>query len=338
MNTFNIAIVGATGNVGREILNILCERNFPAKKIFALASKSSEGKRVDYGSKKIKIQSLDKFNFKNADIVLSSAGSAVSESFVEKAANAGAITIDNTSCFRMDKDVPLIVPEVNVKELSKSKKKKIIANPNCSTIQLVTALKPIHDIFKIKRIIVSTYQSTSGAGKKAMDELFTQTLDVYKNKSLKSEVFSKQIAFNVIPQIDIFLDDGKTKEELKLIQETKKILDTKIKVFATCVRVPVFIGHALSVNIETQLTINEKKVRKVLNDFEGVNLVDDPSKSEYITPDEIAGKDEVFVSRIRKDDSVKNGLSLWIVADNLRKGAALNTVQIAEELIKKKVK
>jgi len=238
----------------------------------------------------------------------------------------------------MDKDVPLIVPEVNVKELSKSKKKKIIANTNCSTIQLVTALKPIHDIFKIKRIIVSTYQSTSGAGKKAMDELFTQTLDVYKNKSLKSEVFSKQIAFNIIPQIDIFLDDGKTKEELKLIQETKKILDTKIKVFATCVRVPVFIGHALSVNIETQLTINEKKVRKVLKDFEGVNLVDDPSKSEYITPDEIAGKDEVFVSRIRKDDSVKNGLSLWIVADNLRKGAALNTVQIAEELIKKKVK
>lgn len=338
MSKFNIAVVGATGNVGREILSILNERNFPVKKIFALASKKSEGKRIDFGSKKIKVQSLETFNFKNADIVLSSAGSAISESFIKKASDSGAITIDNTSCFRMNKDVPLIVPEVNVKEISKWKKKKIISNPNCSTIQLVTALKPIHDAFKIKRIIVSTYQSTSGAGKKAMDELFYQTLDVYKNKNLKSDIFSKQIAFNVIPQIDVFLDDGKTKEEWKLIEETKKILDNKIKVFATCVRVPVFIGHALSVNIETQSSINEKKLNKVMEDFEGINVIDNPSNNEYVTPDEIAGKDEVFVSRLRKDDSVKNGISLWIVADNLRKGAALNTVQIAEELIKMKIK
>lgn len=338
MSKFNIAVVGATGNVGREILSILNERNFPVKKIFALASKKSEGKRIDFGSKKIKVQSLETFNFKNSDIVLSSAGSAISESFIKKASDSGAITIDNTSCFRMDKDVPLIVPEVNVKEISKWKKKKIISNPNCSTIQLVTALKPIHDAFKIKRIIVSTYQSTSGAGKKAMDELFYQTLDVYKNKNLKSDIFSKQIAFNVIPQIDVFLDDGKTKEEWKLIEETKKILDNKIKVFATCVRVPVFIGHALSVNIETQSSINEKKLNKVMEDFEGINVIDNPSNNEYVTPDEIAGKDEVFVSRLRKDDSVKNGISLWIVADNLRKGAALNTVQIAEELIKMKIK
>tara|TARA_B100000989_G_scaffold298318_1_gene287064 strand:+ start:5069 stop:6085 length:1017 start_codon:yes stop_codon:yes gene_type:complete len=338
MSKFNIAVVGATGNVGREILSILNERNFPVKKIFALASKKSEGKRIDFGSKKIKVQSLETFNFKNSDIVLSSAGSAISESFIKKASDSGAITIDNTSCFRMNKDVPLIVPEVNVKEISKWKKKKIISNPNCSTIQLVTALKPIHDAFKIKRIIVSTYQSTSGAGKKAMDELFYQTLDVYKNKNLKSDIFSKQIAFNVIPQIDIFLDDGKTKEEWKLIEETKKILDNKIKVFATCVRVPVFIGHALSVNIETQSSINEKKLNKVMEEFEGINVIDNPSNNEYVTPDEIAGKDEVFVSRLRKDDSVKNGISLWIVADNLRKGAALNTVQIAEELIKMKIK
>lgn len=338
MSKFNIAVVGATGNVGREILSILNERNFPVKKIFALASKKSEGKRIDFGSKKIKVQSLETFNFKNSDIVLSSAGSAISESFIKKASDSGAITIDNTSCFRMNKDVPLIVPEVNVKEISKWKKKKIISNPNCSTIQLVTALKPIHDAFKIKRIIVSTYQSTSGAGKKAMDELFYQTLDVYKNKNLKSDIFSKQIAFNVIPQIDVFLDDGKTKEEWKLIEETKKILDNKIKVFATCVRVPVFIGHALSVNIETQSSINEKKLNKVMEDFEGINVIDNPSNNEYVTPDEIAGKDEVFVSRLRKDDSVKNGISLWIVADNLRKGAALNTVQIAEELIKVKIK
>ncbi len=337
MTKFNIAIVGATGNVGREILQILSERNFPVKKVFALASKSSEGKRVDFGVKKIKVQSLEKFNFKHTDIVLSSAGSSVSESFVKKAADAGAITIDNTSLFRMDKNVPLIVPEVNIKELTKSKK-KIIANPNCSTIQLVTALKPIHDVFKIKRIIVSTYQSTSGAGKKAMDELFNQTLDVYKNKPLKPQVFSKQIAFNLIPQIDTFLDDGKTKEEWKLIEETKKILDPKIKVFATCVRVPVFIGHSLSVNIETQSSINEKKARAILEKFEGVNVIDNTTNNDYVTPDEIAGKDEVFVSRIRKDDSIKNGLSLWIVADNLRKGAALNTVQIAEELIKTKTK
>ena len=332
MKKYNIAIVGATGNVGREILQIIQERNFPVKKIYALASKRSEGKKLNYGEdKSIKVSSLEKFKFENIDIVFSSSGSEISKVFVPK----GAIVIDNTSFFRMDKDIPLIVPEVNAKEISKFKKKKIISNPNCSTIQLVTALKPIHDQFVIKRIVVSTYQSTSGAGKKAMDELFNQTLDVYKNKPLKSKVFTKKIAFNVIPHIDEFQSNGDTKEELKMMEETKKILDPKIKISATCVRVPVFIGHAESVNIETKKEINLDLVDNILNSAPGVKVLDIKSDGGYVTPDETAGEDDVFISRIRKDESIKNGLSLWVVADNLRKGAALNSVQIAEELIKK---
>ena len=336
MKKYNIAIVGATGNVGREILQIIQERNFPVKKIYALASKRSEGKKLNYGEdKSIKVSSLEKFKFENIDIVFSSSGSEISKVFVPKATKAGAIVIDNTSFFRMDKDIPLIVPEVNAKEISKFKKKKIISNPNCSTIQLVTALKPIHDQFVIKRIVVSTYQSTSGAGKKAMDELFNQTLDVYKNKPLKSKVFTKKIAFNVIPHIDEFQSNGDTKEELKMMEETKKILDPKIKISATCVRVPVFIGHAESVNIETKKEINLDLVDNILNSAPGVKVLDIKSDGGYVTPDETAGEDDVFISRIRKDESIKNGLSLWVVADNLRKGAALNSVQIAEELIKK---
>ena len=336
MKKYNIAIVGATGNVGREILQIIQERNFPVKKIYALASKRSEGKKLNYGEdKSIKVSSLEKFKFENIDIVFSSSGSEISKVFVPKATKAGAIVIDNTSFFRMDKDIPLIVPEVNAKEISKFKKKKIISNPNCSTIQLVTALKPIHDQFVIKRIVVSTYQSTSGAGKKAMDELFNQTLDVYKNKPLKSRVFTKKIAFNVIPHIDEFQSNGDTKEELKMMEETKKILDPKIKISATCVRVPVFIGHAESVNIETKKEINLDLVDNILNSAPGVKVLDIKSDGGYVTPDETAGEDDVFISRIRKDESIKNGLSLWVVADNLRKGAALNSVQIAEELIKK---
>ena len=336
MKKYNIAIVGATGNVGREILQIIEERKFPVKKIYALASKDSEGKKLNYGEDhSIKVSSLEKFKFQNIDIVFSSSGSEVSKIFVPKATKAGAIVIDNTSFFRMVKDIPLIVPEVNAKEISKFKKKKIISNPNCSTIQLVTALKPIHDQFVIKRIVVSTYQSTSGAGKKAMDELFNQTLDVYKNKPLKSKFFTKKIAFNVIPHIDEFQSNGDTKEELKMIEETKKILDPKIKISATCVRVPVFIGHAESVNIETKKEINLDIVNKVLNNASGIKVLDIKSDGGYVTPDETAGEDDVFVSRIRKDESIKNGLSMWVVADNLRKGAALNSVQIAEELIKK---
>ena len=335
MKKYNLAILGATGNVGREVLNIIDERNFPVKEIFALASKNSEGKKITYGNdKSITAQNLEKFDFKNTDIVISSPGSEVSKVYVPKATKAGAVVIDNTSYFRMEKDIPLIVPEVNPKEISKFKKKKIIANPNCSTIQLVTVLKPIHDAFSIKRVVVSTYQSTSGAGKKAMDELFNQTLDVYKNKHLKNKVFTKRIAFNLIPHIDKFLEDGYTKEEKKMSEETKKILDSKIKLSATCVRVPVFIGHAEAVNIETKKQVSPEELREVLDNAPGVSVVDSRIDGGYVTPDETTGEDEVFVSRVRNDITVKHGVSLWIAADNLRKGAALNSVQIAEELIK----
>ena len=334
MKKYNIAIVGATGNVGREVLGILDDRNFPVGELFALASKNSEGKKINYANKKvIKVQDLEKFKFKNIDIVISSPGSEISKLYVPVAIKAGAVVIDNTSLFRLNKDIPLVVPEVNPKEISKYKKKKIIANPNCSTIQLVTVLKPLHDKFIIKRVVVSTYQSTSGAGKNAMDELFNQTLDVYKNKNLKQKVFSKKIAFNIIPHIDKFLDDGQTKEEWKMSEETKKILDPKIKVSATCVRVPVFIGHAESVNIETKRKIDSDEVINILKKSPGISVVDSRVDGGYVTPDETSGEDEVFVSRVRNDTTLKNGLSMWIVADNLRKGAALNSVQIAEELL-----
>ena len=334
MKKYNLAVIGATGNVGREILNILDDRDFPIKELFALASNSSEGKKIIFGNdKKITAQNIEKFNFKNIDIAISSSGSEVSKTYVPKATKAGAIVIDNTSYFRMEKDIPLVVPEVNSEEIKKFKKKKIIANPNCSTIQLVTVLKPIHDAFSIKRVVVSTYQSTSGAGKKAMDELFNQTLDVYKNKHLKQKIFTKRIAFNLIPHIDKFLDDGYTKEEWKMSEETKKILDPKIKLSATCVRVPVFIGHAESVNIETKKQIPLEELKELLSKSPGISVVDSRTDGGYVTPDETTGEDQVFVSRIRTDGTIKNGVSLWIVADNLRKGAALNSVQIAEKLI-----
>lgn len=339
MKKYNVAVVGATGNVGREILNILDERNFPVKKLYAIASERSKGKEIKFGKdKSIKVDSLTKFNFNKAEIVLSSPGAAISKNFVPKAVKSGAIVIDNTSFFRMDKNIPLIVPEVNLDDLKKYKKSNIIANPNCSTIQLVVALKPIHEKYTIKRIVVSTYQSTSGAGKSAMDELFNQTLDIFKNKPLKMIKFSKKIAFNVIPHIDDFLDDGQTKEEMKIVEETKKILDSKIKVTATCVRVPVFIGHGESVNIETKKSIDSESVKELLNDSKGISVIDARVDGGYVSSDECAGKDEVFVSRIRDDQSVKNGISLWVVADNLRKGAALNTIQIAEEIIKSEQK
>ena len=337
MKKFNVAVVGATGNVGREILNIIDNRKFPLKNLVALASEKSNGHSLSYGSdKEIKVQCLEGFNFKEIDLVLSSAGSEISEKFAEGAVKSGAIVIDNTSFFRMKKDIPLIVPEVNPDDLSKFRKKKIIANPNCSTIQMVLALKPIHDLFNIKKIVVSTYQSTSGAGKVAMDELFYQTLDVYKNKPLMPSFFSKRIAFNLIPQIDSFLEDGSTKEEKKMIDETQKIFNSKIEIYATCVRVPVFVGHSESVYIETEKKIDEKKLINKIKKVDGLSLVDKKIDGGYVTPDEASGEDDVFISRLRFNDS--NTLNLWIVADNLRKGAALNTVQIAELLIKKYLK
>ena len=335
MKKINIAIVGSTGNVGREILKILVERKFPFGKIELLASEKSVGKKINFQKKKsIEVKKLEGFNFKGVDLVFSSAGARVSKNFVPIALDKGVVVIDNTSAFRLEKNVPLVVPEVN-SDILKNFKNGIIANPNCSTIQMVTALKPIHDQLGIKRIVVSTYQSTSGAGKSAMDELFHQTLDVYRNKSLIPNIFTKKIAFNLIPHIDDFLDEGQTKEEQKMIDETKKILDKKISVFATCVRVPVFVGHGESINIETKKVIKLDKVREMLNSANGVSLIDKRENGGYVTPDESAGLDDVFVSRLRVDKSIKNGLGMWVVSDNIRKGAALNSVQIAEELIKR---
>lgn len=336
MKKFNVAIVGATGNVGREVLKILFERKFPIKKLDLIASEKSEGLEIKFGkNKKLKVKNLDKYSFNNIDIVLSSPGSEISKDFVPKATANGCIVIDNTSCFRMDKQVPLVIPEVNSDAIINYKKKKIISNPNCSTIQMLVALKPLHDKFSISRIIVSTYQSTSGAGKKAMDELFGQTLNVFKNMDLAPDQFSKRIAFNVIPHIDNFMKNGLTKEETKMIEETKKILDPKIHVFATCVRVPVFIGHAESIYIETEKPISASVASRILSKTKGIKVIDKREDGGYITPDESAGEDDVYVSRIRNDIKNKNALGLWVVSDNLRKGAALNTVQIAEELINK---
>ena len=336
MKKFNIAVVGATGNVGREILNILDSRNFPIKELHAIASSKSEGKKISYGEdKEIEVKDLEKFDFSKIDLVLSSPGSKVSEIFVPKATKSGAIVIDNTSFFRMKNDVPLIVPEVNPEEINNAKK-KIISNPNCSTIQMVVALKPIHDLFTLKKVIVATYQSTSGAGKSAMDELFDQTLDVYKNKPLKNKIFTKKIAFNLIPHIDKFLENGETKEENKMVEETKKILKSDLEIFSTCVRVPVFVGHGEAIYLETKKDIDLKKLITKLKKSPGLSLVDKHIDGGYVTPDESAGEDEVFISRLRLGTNDKKSLGLWVVADNLRKGAALNTVQIAELLIKKK--
>lgn len=331
---YKVAVVGASGNVGREMLSILHERNFPVSEIVALASARSAGNEVSFGDKDIKIQDLAKYDFKGTDIVLSSAGAKISADFAPKAAAAGAVVIDNTSHFRMDPNVPLVVPEVNPQALADYKKKNIIANPNCSTIQMVVALKPLHDAAKIKRVVVSTYQSVSGAGKEGMDELFNQTRTIFMNGTPAPTAFKKQIAFNIIPQIDVFMDDRRTKEEWKMDVETRKILDPKIKVCANCVRVPVFIGHAEMVNVEFEHELSVHDAISLLQKANGVQVIDLESDMEFVTPIEIAGEDGVFVSRVREDTSVENGLNFWCVSDNLRKGAALNAVQIAELLIK----
>ena len=329
-----VAVVGATGNVGREMLSILAERGFPAADVAAVASERSVGSEVSYGEDDVlKVDDLEKFDFEGIDIGLFSPGAKVSAVHAPRAAKAGAIVIDNTSQFRMDPDVPLVVPEVNAAAIAQFKKRGIIANPNCSTIQMVVALKPLHDLARAKRVVVSTYQSVSGAGREAMDELFNQTRSVYVNDPMTKEHFTKQIAFNCIPHIDVFMDDGSTKEEWKMAVETRKILDPDIAVQATCVRVPVFIGHAEAVTVEFEKPISVEAARAALRSAPGISVVDHRVDEGYVTPQESAGEDAVFVSRIRRDPTVRNGLSFWVVADNLRKGAALNAVQIAEILI-----
>lgn len=329
-----VAVIGATGVVGHEILNTMAERKFPADEVIALASRRSAGAQVSYGDENLTVQALEDFDFKGVDIVFSSAGAKVSAEFAPIAAAAGAVVIDNTSHFRMDPDVPLVVPEVNPEAIAGYTKRNIIANPNCSTIQMLVALKPLHDIAKIKRVVVATYQSVSGAGKEAMDELFNQSRKFFVSDGMNHNVFSKQIAFNVIPQIDAIMDDGGTKEEWKMIVETKKILDPAIKVSATCVRVPVFIGHAEAVNVEFESDISPREALTAWAQTPGITIIEKESELEYITPAEIAGEDSVFVSRLRADSSVDYGLSFWCVSDNLRKGAALNAVQIGEVLLR----
>ncbi len=332
---YRVAVVGATGAVGREMLQTLAERNFPADRVHALASSRSAGREVSYGEDEVlTIDALDKFNFGEADIALFSAGGDTSKAVAPKAGEVGCIVIDNSSAFRMEDDVPLIVPEVNPdtveSALSANGGRNIIANPNCSTAQLVVALKPLHDAFGVRRVVVSTYQATSGAGKAGMDELFNQTRGIYVNDVVQPEKFTKQIAFNAIPHIDSFLDDGFTKEEWKMTVETKKILDSSIELVAHCVRVPVFIGHSEAVFIETDKPMTEKGFRDLLREAPGVTVIDHRANEGYVTPHECAGEDAVFISRIRKDPTVENGMVFWCVSDNLRKGAALNSVQIAE--------
>jgi len=331
---YKVAVVGATGAVGREMLKTLVDRNFPADEVVALASGRSAGTEVSYGEKRIlKVQNLETFDFRGTDIGLFSPGASVSAIHAPRAAAAGCVVIDNTSQFRMDPDIPLVVPEVNPHHLAQFAKRGIIANPNCSTIQMVVALKPLHDEFKIKRVVVSTYQSTSGAGKEAMDELFLHTKASYVNEKHPHEQFTKEIAFNCIPHIDKFMDDGSTKEEWKMTVETKKILDPDIAVHATCVRVPVFIGHGEAVNVEFEKPITAGQARAALRDAPGVEVVDVREDGGYMTQLESAGEDPVYISRIRKDPTIENGISFWCVSDNLRKGAALNAVQIAEALV-----
>ncbi|MBN8648297.1 MAG: aspartate-semialdehyde dehydrogenase [Caulobacterales bacterium] len=331
----NVAVVGATGNVGREMLNILDELELPINKIAAVASRRSLGREVSFGDKVLKCQALDDFDFSNYDIALMSAGGAVSKEWSPKIAAQGCVVIDNSSQWRMDPDVPLVVPEVNPEALEGFRKKNIIANPNCSTIQMVVALKPLHDAAKIKRVVVATYQSTSGKGKEAMDELWTQTKGIFTNQEIKPQNFTKQIAFNCIPHIDSFLDDGATKEEQKMTDETKKILDPSIKVIATCVRVPTFVGHGEAVNIEFEKPISDLEATNLLNQASGIEVVDERDDGGYCTIVECVGEYDTFVSRIRKDPTVENGLAMWIVSDNLRKGAALNAVQIAQLMLDK---
>src|SRR6476659_2174334 len=334
---FKVAVAGATGNVGREMLEIMVERRFPADEVVALASSRSIGTDVSYGDKTLKCRYLDTYDFAGTDICLMSAGGAISKEWSPKIAAAGCVVIDNSSAWRMDPDVPLIVPEVNAAAVAGFTKKNIIANPNCSTAQLVVALKPLHDAATIKRVVVSTYQSVSGAGKASMDELFRQTRAVFVADPIETQLFTKQIAFNVIPHIQDFKDSGFTNEEFKMMVETQKILDPDIQLVATCVRVPVFIGHAESVNVEFEKPITAEKARNILREAPGVLVVDKREDGGYVTPVEAAGEDATYVSRIRKDPTVEHGLSLWIVSDNLRKGAALNAVQIAECLINRKI-
>ena len=333
---YDIAIVGATGAVGREMLQTLFERKFPINSIHALASKSSLGKEVSFGdSDTLKIKNVEDFDFAKTSIALFSAGGAVAKKYGQRAAKKGCVVIDNSSYYRMEKDVPLIVPEVNPKEIFNFKKKNIIANPNCSTIQLVVALAPLHKKYNIKKVNVSTYQAVSGAGKLAMDELFNQTKGVYVNDHPVPEQFTKKIAFNVIPHIDVFMEDGFTKEEWKMSVETKKILDNKIDLTAHCVRVPVFIGHSEAVFIECEKKIDENQARKILKNSSGITVIDHRANEGYVSPVEVAGEDNVYISRIRQNSNNPNSLLFWCVSDNLRKGAALNTVQIAELLISK---
>ncbi len=334
---YRVVVVGATGNVGREMLSVLDERKFEVSDIAAVASSRSVGKEVSFGDHTLKVKALDDFDFKGWDIGLFSPGASVSAIHGPRAAAAGCVVIDNTSHFRMDPDIPLVVPEVNADAVKMVTKRGIIANPNCSTIQMVVALKPLHDKAKIRRIVVSTYQSTSGAGNEAMDELFSQTKGIYVNDPIEPKKFPKQIAFNVIPQIDKFLDDGYTKEEWKMEVETKKILDPKILVTATCVRVPTFISHAESINVEFHSPMSAADARAILREAPGVMVLDEHEPGGYATPVDAAGESATFVSRIRDDHTVENGLNLWVVADNLRKGAALNAVQIAELLVNRKL-
>lgn len=329
---YRVAVVGATGAVGREILKTLHEREFPVDEIVALASPRSTGREVSFGDRTLKVQNLETFDFSGWDVALFSPGASVSAIHGPRAAKAGCIVIDNTSHFRMEPDVPLVVPEVNPNDLKKAKR-GIVANPNCSTIQMVVALKPLHDLFTAKRVVVATYQAVAGAGKDGMDELFAQTKGTFVNDPPKIEQFQKQIAFNCIPQIDRFMDDGATKEEWKMTVETKKILDPEIQVLATCVRVPVFIGHSEAVVVEFEEPVDLRKAREALREAEGVVLLDEREDGGYVTPIECVGEDATYVSRLRIDPTVPNGLAFWCVSDNLRKGAALNAVQIAETMI-----
>src|SRR5690242_16603180 len=334
---FKVAVVGATGNVGREMLNILDERRFPADEVIALASRKSIGVEVSFGDRTLKCRALDHMDFSGIDICLMSAGGSVSKEWSPKIGAQGAVVIDNSSAWRYDADVPLIVPEVNADAVAGFRKKNIIANPNCSTAQLVVALKPLHDAAKITRVVVATYQSVSGAGKDAMDELDRQTKAIYSLQDIETKKFPKRIAFNLIPHIDVFMEDGYTKEEWKMMAETKKILDPKIKLTATCVRVPVFVSHSEAVNIEFEDPITADEAREILRNAPGCIVIDKREPGGYVTPYEATGEDATYISRIREDATVENGLAMWVVSDNLRKGAALNAVQIAECLINRKM-
>ncbi|RIX98456.1 aspartate-semialdehyde dehydrogenase [Aureimonas flava] len=334
---YKVAVVGATGNVGREMLNILDERGFPADEVVALASRRSQGTEVSFGDRTLKVKALESYDWAGTDICLMSAGGSVAKEWAPRIGQAGCVVIDNSSAFRYDADVPLIVPEVNADAVAGFAKRNIIANPNCSTAQLVVALKPLHDKATIRRVVVSTYQSVSGAGKDGMDELFEQSRAVFVADPVTAKKFTKRIAFNVIPHIDVFMEDGSTKEEWKVMAETKKMLDPKIKVTCTAVRVPVFIGHSESVNIEFADPITADEARDILREAPGCLVIDKHEDGGYVTPIDTAGEDATYISRIREDQTLENGLNMWVVADNLRKGAALNAIQIAELLVNRKL-